>query len=94
MQTLKLRQKLNSAIKSLNKTIVKVIHYETLKTAVLLFSSSQFNVDSIQFNNSFNVAKFNYEQIRFSIKLKTMVSTFSSIQFKFCPLLIVSVPSN
>ncbi len=43
---------------------MKQVQFSDKKTVVWLFGLSQFNFDSIQFNNSVNVAKFmNYEQI-------------------------------
>ncbi len=52
----------------------------SIKQLLSLFSLSRFNVDSIQFNNRVDAAKFmNYEQIEFSYKAETN----SVIQFNW-----------
>ncbi len=53
----------------------------SIKQLLSLFSLSQFNVDSIQFNNRVDAEKFmNYEQTEFSYKAETnSVIQFDSV---------------
>ncbi len=63
-----------------NVFIMKQFQF-SIKQILSFFSLSQFNVDSIQFNNRVDAAKFmNYEQTEFSYKAETnSVIQFDSV---------------